>query len=71
MAQFSDIKEQQRIVEELDGLLTETQRRAEPVAVGQMLRFAISARMLTSTIANELVDPLLDELLDHAGRHGM
>jgi diguanylate cyclase (GGDEF)-like protein len=70
-AQFCDLKQQQDIVAELDGLLAETQRRAEPVAVGQMLRFAISARMLTSTIANELVDPLLDELLDHAGRHGM
>jgi diguanylate cyclase (GGDEF)-like protein len=71
IAQFSDIKEQQRIVEELDGLLTETQRRAEPVAVGQMLRFAITARMLTSAISNELVDPLLDELLEHARRHGL
>ncbi|HEY4459180.1 MAG TPA: GGDEF domain-containing protein [Pseudonocardiaceae bacterium] len=71
IAQFSDIKEQQRIVEELDGLLTETLRRAEPVAVGQMLRFAITARMLTSSISNELVDPLLDELLEHARRHGL
>jgi diguanylate cyclase (GGDEF)-like protein len=71
IAQFSDIKEQQRIVEELDGLLTETQRRAEPVAVGQMLRFAITARMLTSSISNDLVDPLLDELLEHARRHGL
>ena len=70
-AQFSDIKEQQRIVEELDGLLSETLRRAEPVAVGQMLRFAITARMLTSSISNELVDPLLDELLEHARRHGL
>ena len=71
IAQFSDIKEQQRIVEELDVLLTETLRRAEPAAVGQMLRFAITARMLTSSISNELVDPLLDELLEHARRHGL
>jgi diguanylate cyclase (GGDEF)-like protein len=36
-----------------------------------MLRFAITARMLTSSISNELVDPLLDELLEHARRHGL
>lgn len=52
-------------------MLAETQRRAEPAAVGQMLRFAILVRTLTSTIDNELVDPLLAQLLDHAHRHGM
>ncbi len=36
-----------------------------------MLRFAVTARMLTSSISNELVDPLLDELLEHARRHGL
>lgn len=36
-----------------------------------MLRFAITARMLTTSISNELVDPLLDELLEHARRHGL
>jgi diguanylate cyclase (GGDEF)-like protein len=36
-----------------------------------MLRFAITARMLTPSIANEMVDPLLDELLAHARRHGL
>jgi diguanylate cyclase (GGDEF)-like protein len=69
VTQRSEPPQQQEIVEELDDLLDETRRRQDPMAVGQMLRSAILARMAGS-FPDEDTDPLLDELLSHARRHG-
>jgi diguanylate cyclase (GGDEF)-like protein len=66
----SDRETQQDIVEELDELLDETRRRAEPMTVAQLLRSALLARLYGSFPGTEM-DPLLDELLAHANRHGL
>jgi diguanylate cyclase (GGDEF)-like protein len=66
----SDQETQQDIVEELDELLDETRRRAEPMTVAQLLRSALLARLYGSFPGTEM-DPLLDELLAHANRHGL
>jgi diguanylate cyclase (GGDEF)-like protein len=69
VTQRSAVDAQHEIVEELDDLLGETLRRQDPMAVGQMLRSAILAR-LAVPYPGEQIDPLLDELLSHARRHG-
>src|ERR1700760_3806003 len=66
----SDQETQQDIVEELDELLDETRRRAEPMTVAQLLRGALLPRLYGSFPGTEM-DPLLDELLAHANRHGL
>jgi diguanylate cyclase (GGDEF)-like protein len=70
VTQRSDLATQQEIVEELDELLAETRRRAEPLTVAQLLRSALIARLHGSFAVQEM-DPLLDELLAHANRHGL
>jgi diguanylate cyclase (GGDEF)-like protein len=66
----SDRETQLDIVEELDELLDETRRRAEPMTVAQLLRSALLARLYASIPGAEM-DPLLDELLAHANRHSL
>jgi diguanylate cyclase (GGDEF)-like protein len=70
ISQRSDQDTQQEIVEELDELVDETRRRADPMTAAQLLRSALLARISASTPGTEM-DPLLDELLAHASRHGL
>jgi diguanylate cyclase (GGDEF)-like protein len=70
VTQRSSPDSQHEIVEELDDLLGETLRRQDPMAVGQMLRSAVLARLAVPEYPGERIDPLLDELLSHARRHG-
>lgn len=70
VTQRADRDTQQEIVEELDELLVETRRRAEPMTVAMLLRSALLAR-LTARLPGTAMDPLLDELLAHANRHGL
>ncbi len=70
VTQRSDHETQQEIVEELDELLVETRRRAEPMTVAQVLRSALLAR-LSAQLPGEDLDPLLDELLAHSHRHNL
>jgi diguanylate cyclase (GGDEF)-like protein len=72
ITQRSDEDTQQDIVEELDELLNETRRRAEPMTVAQLLRSALIARVTgTPAVLWEGMVPLLDELADHALRHNL
>ncbi|HEY1570017.1 MAG TPA: GGDEF domain-containing protein [Pseudonocardiaceae bacterium] len=66
--QRSDPETQAEIVEELDELLAETRRRAEPMTLAQILRSNLVARLWGDCPVQQL-DPLLDELLAHAHRH--
>jgi diguanylate cyclase (GGDEF)-like protein len=68
VTQRSDHETQQDIVEELDELLAEARRRADPTTVAQLLRSALIARLDAKYPGTDM-DPLLDELLDHAHRH--
>ncbi|WP_083665818.1 diguanylate cyclase [Saccharomonospora sp. CUA-673] len=61
--------EQIEIIETLDGLLDETQRRGEPLLVAQMLRAAALARIISVSRAEE-AEQQLDEMLAHTRRHG-
>ncbi|HEY0804017.1 MAG TPA: GGDEF domain-containing protein, partial [Pseudonocardiaceae bacterium] len=68
----SDEQTQRDIVEELDELLAETRRRAEPMTVAQVLRSAIHARAFNPAAGLWMdMEPLLEELLDHARRHNL
>ncbi|HVV25268.1 MAG TPA: GGDEF domain-containing protein [Pseudonocardiaceae bacterium] len=69
VTQRSDSETQQEIIAELEDLLAETRRRAEPMTVAQLLRSALVARLNAIDFDGEAMDPLLDELLDHARRH--
>jgi diguanylate cyclase (GGDEF)-like protein len=62
--------DQLEIVEDLDTLLDETQRRGEPVLVAQLLRASALARLVTKGLAAE-AEPRLDEMLAHTRRHGL
>jgi diguanylate cyclase (GGDEF)-like protein len=66
----SDAETQQDIIEELDELLAETRRRADPMTVAQLLRSALLARLDASYPVDDM-DPLLDELSAHANRHNL
>ncbi|WP_199432595.1 GGDEF domain-containing protein [Qaidamihabitans albus] len=68
--QRSERPEQLRVIETLDGLLEETQRRGEPILVAQMLRATALARLVTRGLAHE-AESLLDEMLAHTKRHGL
>lgn len=70
VTQRSDHATQQTIIDELDELLDETRRRAEPLTVAQLLRSSLVARLYGAFPVTEM-DPLLDELLSHANRHGL
>jgi diguanylate cyclase (GGDEF)-like protein len=70
VAQRSDPETQRDIAGELDDLLDECRRRAEPMTVGQLLRATIQARLFARTPGEQL-DPLLDELLEHSRRHNL
>ena len=61
---------QLEIVEDLDVLLDEAQRRGEPVLVAQLLRASAIARLVTHGLAAE-AEPRLDEMLAHTRRHGI
>lgn len=66
----SDEQTQRDIVEELEDLLTETRRRAEPMTVAHVLRGAIQVRLVNPASGLWMnMEPLLAELLDHARRH--
>jgi len=68
--QHTNPTEQREIVSSLDEMLLEAQRRGEPVLVAQLLRAAVVARLVVTTIAGES-EPLLDEMLAHSRRHGL
>lgn len=70
VTQRSDHDTQQDIVEELDELLGEARRRADPTTVAQLLRSALITR-LDAGYPGVDMDPLLDELLDHSRRHNL
>jgi diguanylate cyclase (GGDEF)-like protein len=72
VTQRSDEETQREIVEELDELLAETRRRAEPMTVAQVLRSALLARVVSpgSGLWTDM-EPLLEELLEHARRHNL
>jgi diguanylate cyclase (GGDEF)-like protein len=61
---------QLEIVEDLDVLLDEAQRRGEPILVAQLLRASAVARLVTRGMAAE-AEPRLDEMLAHTRRHGI
>jgi diguanylate cyclase (GGDEF)-like protein len=65
-----EYQDQLEIVEDLDTLLDETQRRGEPVLVAQLLRASTLARLVTKGLAAE-AEPRLDEMLAHTRRHGL
>ncbi|OZM73779.1 GGDEF domain-containing protein [Amycolatopsis antarctica] len=62
--------EQLDLLDRVDELLTESQRRGEPFLVAQLLRYAGLAKLVVSGYAAE-AEPLLDELLAHTRRHGL
>ncbi|HEX9336780.1 MAG TPA: GGDEF domain-containing protein, partial [Pseudonocardiaceae bacterium] len=70
-AQRSDEQTQRDIVDEMADLLDETRRRAEPMTVAQLLRSALLCRQFNVPDLWEGMDPLLDELLEHACRHNL
>ncbi len=69
VTQRSDRETQHSIIAELDDLLAETRRRAEPMTVAQLLRSALVARLNSVDASRDSMDELIDELLDHARRH--
>jgi diguanylate cyclase (GGDEF)-like protein len=67
-----DEQTQRDIVDELDELLAETRRRAEPMTVAQVLRGALLVRIVTPAARLWTdMEPLLEELLDLARRHNL
>ncbi|GAA1988900.1 GGDEF domain-containing protein [Amycolatopsis minnesotensis] len=68
--QRTDHDEQLEIVQTLDELLEEAQRRGEPTMVATLLRAAALARLVTRGLAGK-AEPLLDEMLAHTRRHGL
>ncbi|MFC4002762.1 diguanylate cyclase [Prauserella oleivorans] len=68
--QRSDRPEQLKVIDTLDDLLEETQRRGEPLLVAQLLRAAALARLVTRGMVGE-AEQLLDEMLAHTKRHGL
>ncbi|AOS61573.1 sensor domain-containing diguanylate cyclase [Actinoalloteichus hymeniacidonis] len=69
-SQFDDRKRQFSSIDEVDELLAEARRRGEPSLVAQLLRGAAVTRLVTKGNAR-FSDPLLDELIMHAKRHGL
>ena len=69
ISQRSDEQTQGEIVDELDELLAETRRRADPMTVAQLLRSALIARVVAGPEFATSMEPLLEELLEHARRH--
>jgi diguanylate cyclase (GGDEF)-like protein len=70
VAHRSDDETQRDIVEELDELLAETRRRADPMTVAQLLRSCLLVRVLDRALGAG-IDALLDELTVHARRHNL
>jgi diguanylate cyclase (GGDEF)-like protein len=70
VAQRTDPITQQDILSELNDLLEETLRRADPRSVGQMLRHNIQARLIVSP-HDDYIDPLMDEMLALGRRHSL
>ncbi|SEF27476.1 diguanylate cyclase (GGDEF) domain-containing protein [Amycolatopsis pretoriensis] len=68
--QRQEYTQQLQIVELMDELLDETQRRGEPTMVAQLLRASAIARLITKGLAAE-AEPRLDEMLAHTRRHGL
>ncbi|RBM10729.1 GGDEF domain-containing protein [Prauserella sp. PE36] len=68
--QRTERTEQLKVIQTLDELLDETQRRGEPVLVAQLLRAAALARLVTRGMVDE-AEQLLDEMLAHTKRHGL
>lgn len=68
--QRQDYTQQLQIVELMDELLDETQRRGEPTMIAQLLRASAIARLITKGLAAE-AEPRLDEMLAHTRRHGL
>jgi diguanylate cyclase (GGDEF)-like protein len=72
ISQRSDEETLREIVEELDELLAETRRRAEPMTMALLLRGAVLARVVTPATGLWMgMEPLLDELLELARRHNL
>jgi len=71
VSQRSDEHTQRDIVEEMEDLLAETRRRAEPMTVAQLLRSALLCRNANVPDLWPGMDPLLEELLEHASRHNL
>jgi diguanylate cyclase (GGDEF)-like protein len=69
ISQRSDEETQREVVEEIDELLAETRRRAEPMTVALLLRSALNARVVAGPEFAMSMEPLLEELLEHARRH--
>jgi diguanylate cyclase (GGDEF)-like protein len=69
VTQRSEPEAQREYLAELDDLLDECKRRAEPIVVGQMLRSAIQVRLEIPDHPSEEIDSIIDELLVHARRH--
>ncbi|RCW39948.1 diguanylate cyclase (GGDEF)-like protein [Halopolyspora algeriensis] len=70
VAQHSDGPGQRTALREADRLLTEAQQRGEPRVTAQIIRHCAAIRLATPGAA-DTADPLLDELLTHARRHGL
>ncbi|MBP2178829.1 diguanylate cyclase (GGDEF)-like protein [Amycolatopsis magusensis] len=68
--QRSEYADQVKIIETLDELLEETQRRGEPILVAQLLRSVCLARLVTKGMAAD-AEPKVDEMLAHTRRHGL
>ncbi|GLY35151.1 diguanylate cyclase [Amycolatopsis sp. NBRC 101858] len=68
--QRQEYTQQLQIVELMDELLDETQRRGEPTMIAQLLRASAIARLITKGLAAE-AEPRLDEMLAHTRRHGL
>jgi diguanylate cyclase (GGDEF)-like protein len=70
VTQRSDRDTQQDIIEELDELLAEARRRAQPMAVAQILRSAVLSRLVVPRVGADM-EALLDELQAHSRRHNL
>ena len=69
VTQRSDPDAQRDYLAELDDLVTECKRRADPFVVGQMLRSAIQVRLTILHFPTDEIDLLIDDLLTLSRRH--
>lgn len=70
VGQHSDAQLRRTTIRQADGLLAEAKRRGEPRVLAQLLRTCAAMR-LVSQASCDGVDALLDELLNHAHKHGL
>lgn len=70
VGQHSDGQGQRATIRQADDLLAEAQRRGEPRIVAQIIRHCAAMRLAAPDLVDN-ADPLLDELLTHARRHGL